>query len=210
MILLFNYINFNAKKVDNPTNKPTINELVKITCLWCTNICIICDTNDNFAAPFGGFIWSLLAKGDNKKERLIFKIIEIIEEKIIKLLSLFIYIYKILYKYIIFYIIIMSGDAKNGAKIFKAKCSTCHTINEGGPNKQGPNLYAVLGRQSGQVPGFKYTDANKKSGIIWSDQNMFDYLTNPKKYIKGTNMAFPGFKKKQDKLDVIAYLNEFK
>ena len=48
-----------------------------------------------------------------------------------------------------------------------------------------------------QVAGFKYTDANTNSGVIWGNQTMFDYLANPKKYIKGTNMAFPGFKKEQ-------------
>tara|TARA_Y100000591_G_C21801599_1_gene682364 strand:- start:140 stop:466 length:327 start_codon:yes stop_codon:yes gene_type:complete len=103
-----------------------------------------------------------------------------------------------------------NGDPIEGAKLFKAKCSTCHTINEGGPNKQGPNLYSVMGRSSGKVLGFKYTEANKNSGIVWSNQTMFDYLTNPKKYIKGTNMAFPGFKKEKDRLDVIAYLNQQK
>ena len=57
-----------------------------------------------------------------------------------------------------------------------------------------------------QVAGFKYTDANKNSGVTWTTQAMFDYLANPKKYIKGTNMAFPGFKKQQDAADVTAYL----
>merc|ERR1712232_473868 len=42
------------------------------------------------------------------------------------------------------------GNADAGAKLFKAKCATCHTCNEGGPNKQGPNLFGVIGRQSGQ------------------------------------------------------------
>ena len=102
------------------------------------------------------------------------------------------------------------GDASQGAKIFKAKCSSCHTINEGGPNKQGPNLYNVMNKKSGQVQGFKYTKANKESGVVWNNENMFNYLTNPKKFIKGTNMAFPGFKKEQDRLDVIAYLNSAK
>ena len=102
------------------------------------------------------------------------------------------------------------GDASQGAKIFKAKCSSCHTINEGGPNKQGPNLYNVMNKKSGQVQGFKYTKANKESGVVWNNENMFNYLTNPKKFIKGTNMAFPGFKKEQDRLDVIAYLNSVK
>ena len=48
------------------------------------------------------------------------------------------------------------GDAALGAKLFKAKCATCHTCNDGGPNKQGPNLFGVIGRKSGQVAGFKY------------------------------------------------------
>ena len=105
---------------------------------------------------------------------------------------------------------VILGNAKIGAKLFKAKCSNCHSINSGGPNKQGPNLFSVMGRQSGQVLGFKYTNANKNSGIIWSNNTMFDYLENPKKYIKGTNMAFPGFKKEKDRLDIIAFLNENK
>ena len=45
------------------------------------------------------------------------------------------------------------GKADAGAKLFKAKCATCHTCNDGGPNKQGPNLFGVIGRQSGQVRG---------------------------------------------------------
>ena len=102
------------------------------------------------------------------------------------------------------------GKAEAGAKLFKAKCAQCHTCNEGGPNKQGPNLWGVIGRQSGQVQGFKYTAANKDSGVIWGNQTMFDYLANPKKYIKGTNMAFPGFKKEADRADVVAYLNTCK
>ena len=61
-----------------------------------------------------------------------------------------------------------------------------------------------------QVAGFKYTDANTNSGIVWGNKTMFDYLENPKKYIKGTNMAFPGFKKEQDRADVVAYLNTMK
>ena len=101
----------------------------------------------------------------------------------------------------------MGGNPEAGAKLFKAKCATCHTCNEGGPNKQGPNLFGVMGRQSGQTNGFKYTDANKGSGITWTNQTMFDYLQNPKKYIKGTNMAFPGFKKEKDRHDMVAYLN---
>lgn len=79
-----------------------------------------------------------------------------------------------------------------------------------GLNKQGPTLFGIVGRQAGSVEGYSYTKANKESGITWGDETMFEYLENPKKYIKGTKMAFPGFKKEEDRRDVIAYLKSVK
>ena len=72
----------------------------------------------------------------------------------------------------------------------------------------GPALHGLFGRQSGQVSGFSYTDANKNKGVVWEEDTLFDYLENPKKYIPGTKMAFAGFKKPQERADVIAYLKE--
>lgn len=103
---------------------------------------------------------------------------------------------------------IPEGNVDNGAKLFKARCTQCHTINKGGPNKTGPNLYGLFGRQTGSVPGYKYSPANKNAGITWGEQTLFDYLEKPKKYIPKTKMAFAGFKKPQDRADVVAYMKK--
>ncbi|KAJ2908645.1 iso-1-cytochrome c [Coemansia aciculifera] len=101
-----------------------------------------------------------------------------------------------------------SGDAKNGAKLFKTRCAQCHTVEEAGTNKVGPKLHGLFGRKSGTVEGYQYTDANRDKGVVWDNQTLFDYLENPKKYIPGTKMAFAGFKKEKERNDVITYLQE--
>ena len=102
------------------------------------------------------------------------------------------------------------GDAKKGAKLFKSKCAQCHTIVAGGPAKQGPNLWGLMGRQSGAVEGFAYSDANKNSGIVWSEKHLFEYLVAPTKYIVGTKMVFAGIKKDKERADLVAYMKDQK
>jgi len=69
-------------------------------------------------------------------------------------------------------------------------------------------LHGLFGRHTGQVPGFTYTDANKKAGVTWGEDTLFEYLENPKKYIPGTKMAFAGLKKPKDRNDLITWLKE--
>jgi cytochrome c len=98
----------------------------------------------------------------------------------------------------------LTGDPEAGRRVF-ARCRTCHVLDQG-VNRVGPSLYGIFGREAGTVEGFRYSDANSNSGITWSQEVMFEYLENPREYMPGTIMAFPGLRGEQDRADVIAYI----
>ena len=98
----------------------------------------------------------------------------------------------------------MAGDVVEGEKVFK-KCKACHYVDKE-KNKTGPHLVAVLGRAAGSLKGYKYSKAMKASSLVWDEETLAAYIKAPKKYVKGTKMAFVGLKKDKHVADVIAYL----
>lgn len=95
-------------------------------------------------------------------------------------------------------------DAAAGEKVFAA-CRTCHVFDEG-VNRVGPSLHKIVGRNAGSAPGYSYSDANKGSGITWTPEVLFEYLKDPKAYVPGTKMAYPGVKDDQKRANLVAYL----
>ena len=93
----------------------------------------------------------------------------------------------------------------DGAKIFDRNCSICHSIDVG-QNRTGPSLAGVVGRPAGQVAGYAYSDANRKSGIVWDQATLDTYLADPRGLVPGTKMTFPGLKDPVARAAIIGYL----
>ena len=98
-----------------------------------------------------------------------------------------------------------AGDLENGRRVF-ARCRSCHTITEGGPNMTGPNLYGVFGRQVGTHEKYRYSEAVKTAGFVWDAEKLDHWLERPRDFLPGNKMSFVGIAAEQDRRDVIAYL----
>jgi len=99
-------------------------------------------------------------------------------------------------------------DVAAGEQVFK-QCLPCHSIGPGAKNKVGPELNGLDGRHSGSAPGYSYSEANKKSGIVWDEANFKKYIHDPRVVIPGTKMIFPGVKNAQQVDNLWAYLKQF-
>ena len=99
-------------------------------------------------------------------------------------------------------------DAAAGEKVF-AVCKACHQVGDTAKNAVGPVLNGLFGRKAGSVEGYSYSDANKKSGITWTDEEFTKYIQDPKGVVPSTKMAFAGIKDPQKIKDLIAYLHTF-
>jgi cytochrome c len=102
-----------------------------------------------------------------------------------------------------------AADPANGKSIF-ARCAICHTVQKGGPNGLGPNLFGVVGRKSASAPGFMYSGAMQHSGITWTNDKLKAWIAAPARLVPGTKMAFAGISNPSQVDDVIAYLGTLK
>jgi len=96
-------------------------------------------------------------------------------------------------------------DAQQGEHVFRAQCSICHSA-QPGRTIIGPSLFGVVGRHSGAMPGFHYSEANRRSGLTWDPATLDRYLTKPQQVVPGTLMTFPGLRDPKQRADVIAFL----
>ncbi|WP_120635001.1 c-type cytochrome [Ruegeria sp. EL01] len=101
---------------------------------------------------------------------------------------------------------IIDGDVKAGKKVFR-KCRACHQLKEG-RHGVGPSLHGVFGTSAGQADGFKFSSALQGSGVTWTVETLTQFLTDPKGTVPGNKMQFPGLKKDEEIVNLIAYLNE--
>jgi cytochrome c len=106
-------------------------------------------------------------------------------------------------------VLLAKADVGKGQASFK-KCAACHTAEQGGPNKVGPNLYGVVGAPKARIAGFNYSGPLKAKGGDWSYDELNAFITNPKAHIPGTIMAFAGVPSANERADIIAYLETLK
>jgi cytochrome c len=106
--------------------------------------------------------------------------------------------------------VLPTADVAAGATV-STKCGSCHNFASGGPNQTGPNLYGVIGRKPGSHPGFAYSQAMTDFGgktPVWDYAHLYQFLAGPQAYINGTKMSFVGLKKREDRINLIAWLRQ--
>jgi len=96
----------------------------------------------------------------------------------------------------------IAADAAHGEEIYNSRCVACHSPDA---NRVGPKHRGVVGRTAGKVPDFNYSKAVKSSGVVWSEETLDKWLTNPQAFIPGQRMNFK-VNDPADRADLIAYL----
>lgn len=102
-------------------------------------------------------------------------------------------------------VMLASANVKRGQATTKL-CQACHSLDKGGPNRVGPNLWGVVGRPRASHPGYDYSAAMKAKGGNWTYDELYKFLAGPQRYIPGTKMTFAGVSNDTQRADLIAYL----
>jgi len=104
--------------------------------------------------------------------------------------------------------IMASADATRGQAAFRP-CAACHTVERGGANRVGPNLWNTVAQRKAHIEGFNYSATMRQAaaaGQQWGYEELYRFLENPRGYMNGTSMSFAGIRRSQERADVIAYL----
>ena len=101
-----------------------------------------------------------------------------------------------------------AGDAAAGQRVFN-QCRACHTIDQGGRNGVGPNLWGIVGRRAGAIEGFRYSSNMRElaaGGLTWNEDRLRAYIQNPKAVVPTGSMSYPGLRNETQLNDLMAYL----
>lgn len=101
--------------------------------------------------------------------------------------------------------LLASASPEAGQKAFK-KCTTCHTVEKGGPNRIGPNMWNVVGRKKGGAAGFSYSAAITGLGGEWTYEDMNKFISNPRAFAPGNKMTFAGVPTSEERAALLSYL----
>ncbi|WP_137807614.1 cytochrome c family protein [Pseudomonas sp. G(2018)] len=97
---------------------------------------------------------------------------------------------------------------KRGAEVFANECGVCHSVSKGMAGMMGPNLAGVMGRKSGSLEGFNYSQAMRSKNIDWQAENIEQLITQPQAFVPGTYMPYMGLASADDRQAVVCYLKE--
>ncbi|MBV6633689.1 MAG: cytochrome c family protein [Alphaproteobacteria bacterium] len=98
-----------------------------------------------------------------------------------------------------------TADVDAGAGVARA-CAACHSFDEGGPNRVGPNLYNVVNASKAHLDNYSYSSALAAFEGEWTYEALNKFFYRPKDYVPGTKMNYVGLKDPEDRANLIAYM----